>query len=69
MDATYLFAALVWSSVGFGFFVYGKKQRKLIPLIGGLLLMGITYAIRIPLTLSFAGLVIIGTMYLLRNIQ
>ena len=69
MDATYLFAALVWSSVGFGFFVYGKKQGKLVPLVGGLLLMGITYAIRTPLTLSFAGLGIIGAMYFLRNVQ
>ena len=67
MDMTYLFTALVWSSIGLGFFLYGKKQQKFIPLIGGLCLMGMSYLIRTPLNLSLGSLAVIAAIYFTRN--
>lgn len=67
MDYTYLFAALLWGSIGMGFFIYGKKQKSLYPLIGGILLMGISYVIRTALYLSLASMAIIGGIYVMRK--
>ena len=67
MDYTYLFAALLWGSVGLGFFIYGKKQRSMIPLIGGILLMAVSYAFRTPLSLSLVSLAIIAGVYVMRG--
>ena len=42
-------ATLLWSvlfgSIGLGFFLYGRKQSKLVPLLCGLLLMAYPYFI------------------------
>ena len=53
-------ATLLWSlffgSCGLGYFMYGRKQKKLMPFISGVLLMVFPYFMANPL-----GLVIIGT--------
>ena len=51
-----LFASLIWGSIGLGFAIYGKKQRATAPLVGGILLMGISYLISSALTMSLAGI-------------
>jgi len=42
-------ASIVWSvlfgAIGVGYFVYGRKQRKLVPFISGIALMGVPYFI------------------------
>jgi len=38
-----LVAALIWGSVGTGYFVYGRRQRSWICMLGGALIMAITY--------------------------
>lgn len=43
LDANLLFASLIWGSIGLGYFVYGKKQKSLVPMFGGLLMMGASY--------------------------
>ena len=51
-----LLASLIWGSIGMGFAIYGKKQKALAPLVGGILLMGISYLISSALTMSLAGI-------------
>jgi hypothetical protein len=51
-----LLASLIWGSIGMGFAIYGKKQKALAPLLGGILLMGISYFISSALAMSLAGL-------------
>ena len=51
----YLFAALIWGSIGLGFAIYGKRQKAMVPLVGGILLMGITYLIVSVLYMSLVG--------------
>jgi len=62
-DANSLVASLIWSAVGLGLFVYGKKQGATAPLIGGLLLIGISYFIESPLCMSLASIAVIGGAY------
>ena len=37
-DPTTLLLSIIFGSLGVGYFIYGKKQQKLIPLIAGLAL-------------------------------
>ena len=43
LDSKFLFASLVWGSVGVGYFIYGKKQEAMIPMIGGLVMIALSY--------------------------
>ena len=58
----YLFAALIWGSIGMGFAIYGKKQKALAALVGGIVLIGITYLISSPLYMSLVGVAIVAAM-------
>ncbi|MFC1486034.1 hypothetical protein ACFL55_03300, partial [Candidatus Latescibacterota bacterium] len=69
MTSSYIFTALLWSSIGFGFFIYGKKQKAIIPLVGGILLMGISYAVRTPLNLSLVSAAIIAGIVVARKMM
>ena len=55
-----LFASLIWGSIGLGFAIYGKKQRTTVPLVGGIVLMGISYLIGSALIMSLVGAVVVA---------
>jgi hypothetical protein len=57
MDVSILLWGLLFSSIGFGFFLYGKKRRAVVPLVCGLVLM--IYPYFIP---NVIGLVVIGVV-------
>ncbi len=42
-NASFLFASLIWGSVGFGYFIYGKKQGSWVPMVGGIAMIAISY--------------------------
>jgi hypothetical protein len=58
-SASFLFASLIWGSIGVGFAIYGKKQRAMAPLVGGILLIAISYLISSALLMSLVGIVLI----------
>lgn len=68
MDST---ASLLWgvlfSSIGLGFFIYGKKQKNLIAFLCGLGLMVYPYFISNNYLLVGIGVALIATPYFLRN--
>jgi len=47
-----LWASVVWGAIGSGFAIYGKKQGKPVPMIGGLVMIGSTYFCESALTMS-----------------
>ena len=55
-----LFASLIWGSIGLGFAIYGKKQKAVAPLVGGILLMGISYLIGSALIMSLVGVALVA---------
>jgi len=67
LNASFLFASLIWGGIGMGFFVYGKKQRVAIPLYGGVLMIGLSYIISSALLMSAACIGLIVFMYILRR--
>jgi hypothetical protein len=66
MTGTYLFLVLIFSSIGLGFFVYGKKQRVLVPLICGVLLMIYPYFVTGILPIALIGVALMAIPYFVR---
>jgi hypothetical protein len=57
---------LFFGSVGLGFFIYGKKQRAVVPLVCGLMLMVFPYFVSNVMLLVGIGVVLIAIPYFLR---
>lgn len=65
LNGNYLFASLIWGSVGLGCFIFGKKQHSVVPLIAGLVMMGVSYFAGPVLVMSLICGAIVGAVYLL----
>ncbi|MDA3440316.1 amino acid transport protein [Acinetobacter bereziniae] len=52
MNSTTLFLGLIFSSIGLGYFIYGKKQKMTMPFICGIALMIFPYFIENNLLIS-----------------
>jgi hypothetical protein len=57
---------LLFGSIGLGFFIYGKKQRAVVPLVCGLALMVFPYFVSNALLLVGIGLALAAIPYFLR---
>jgi hypothetical protein len=64
-DPTFLFASLIWGSIGVGYFVYGKKQRSIVPTVGGMLMVTVSYFAGSALTMSLICLALAAVVYFL----
>lgn len=66
MNATQLFLSVIFSSIGLGYFLYGKKQKMTVPLVYGLVLMLFTYFIDSTAMISIIGVILSVVPYFLR---
>ena len=57
---------LLFGSIGLGFFIYGRKQHAVVPLICGLALMVFPYFVSNTMLLVGIGAVLIAIPYFLR---
>ena len=57
---------MLYSSIGLGFFVYGKRQRAVVPLVCGLALMVFPYFVSNIILLVVIGAVLIAVPYFVR---
>lgn len=63
-----LFSSLVVSSVGFGLYLYGKKQARFPHLIVGIAMMGFPYFVPGPLAMfGVAGALGLGLFFAVRS--
>jgi hypothetical protein len=60
-----LFTSLVWGSVGLGYFIYGRRQSSWIPMVGGVLMMALSYLVGSALLLSLFCIGLMAVMYVL----
>lgn len=58
MNSTALFLGLIFSSIGLGYFIYGKKQKMTMPFICGIALMIFPYFIENNLLISGIGIIL-----------
>lgn len=63
MTESWLLWGLLFGSIGLGFFVYGKQQRKAVPLACGLVLMVFPYFVSNTLLLVAIGVALIAVPY------
>jgi hypothetical protein len=64
-DANFLFASLIWGSVGMGYFIFGKKQASWVAMIGGVLMMAASYFVGSALLMSLVCLGLMAGVYFL----
>ena len=57
---------LIFGSVGLGFFVYGKKQKAIIPLLSGIGLMVFPYFVSNTYILILLGIILIALPYFIK---
>jgi hypothetical protein len=65
-DTASLLWGLLFGSIGMGFFVYGKKERVVVPFVCGLLLMVFPYFISNVALLVIVGIALCVVPYFLR---
>ncbi len=59
----FLWASLVWGSVGSGYLIYGWKQKEPLPLLGGVALVAGSYFIDSWWLMSLVSIGIIGLVF------
>jgi hypothetical protein len=64
-NTSFLFASLLWGSIGMGYFIYGKKQQSFSPMVGGVLMIAASYFIGSALLMSLVCLGIVAVVYFL----
>jgi len=57
---------VVFGSVGLGFFIYGRKQQAIVPLVVGIALFVVPYVIPNLYFLLLAGVVLVALPYFVR---
>jgi hypothetical protein len=62
-NAAFLFASLIWGSVGFGYFIYGKKSGSWVPMVGGIVMIAVSYVAPSPLIMTLISVGVIGAVY------
>jgi hypothetical protein len=57
---------LLFGSIGLGFFIYGKKQRAVVPLVCGIVLILFPYFVSNVILLVGIGVLLAAIPYFLR---
>lgn len=66
MSESWLLWGLLFGSFGLGYFVYGKRQRAVVPLVCGLALMIFPYFVSNTILVVAIGVVLIVIPYFVR---
>ena len=67
MDTSTLMWEVILGSIGLGFFIYGKKQKAIVPLISGVGLMVFPYFVSNVFILVTTGVVFIALPFVLKR--
>jgi hypothetical protein len=66
-NTSQLFWGLIFGSIGLGFFVYGRKQRAVIPLVCGVTLMVYPYFVSNTILMVLIGALLCATPFLYKG--
>ncbi|HJV22995.1 MAG TPA: hypothetical protein VJ570_09865 [Holophagaceae bacterium] len=67
MDSATLLWGLLFGSIGTGFFIYGKKEQKVVPLACGIGLMVFPYLVSGVALTVLVGLILMAIPYFIRR--
>jgi hypothetical protein len=63
LDQHFLFASLLWGSVGAGYLLYARRQRMIVPFIGGVAMIGVSYFVVAWLWMSVICIALMVAVY------
>jgi len=66
VDSQSIIWGVIFGSIGLGYFVYGKKQSSLVPLVCGLGLMAFPYFVSNTVVLVIVGVLLSAIPYFIR---
>lgn len=66
MTPSQLLWGVLLGAIGLGYFLYGKKQRAVVPLLCGLALMALPYVVESSIPLAVVGAVLAAIPYFIR---
>jgi hypothetical protein len=66
LNTSSLLWGLLFGSIGLGFFMYGRKQRAVVPLVCGLALMVFPYFVTNTVLLVLIGVALMTIPYFLK---
>lgn len=66
MNTSQLLLGVLFSSIGLGYFIYGKKQKVIVPLVCGLILMIFPYFVEATALLLTLGTALSILPYFIR---
>jgi hypothetical protein len=66
LNTAVLLWGLLFGSIGLGFFIYGRRQKAIVPLLAGVALMIFPYFISNTIALVTLGVVLIAIPYFVR---
>jgi hypothetical protein len=64
-DTKFLLANLVWGSIAAGYILYGRKQREMVPFIGGVLMVVVSFLVTSALLMSLLSIALMVLIYVL----
>jgi predicted membrane protein len=67
LNVAQLLWGVLFSGIGVGFFIYGKKQGAAVPLVCGLLLMVFPYFVSSTILLVLIGAALVALPYFVRR--
>jgi len=67
MDTSTLLWGLLFGSIGLGFFVYGRRQKMVVPLLTGVALMILPYCVSNTILLVMLGAGLVAVPYFIRR--
>ncbi|MFO1458120.1 MAG: hypothetical protein U1G08_01835 [Verrucomicrobiota bacterium] len=65
LDEKFLWASLIWGSLGTGYLVYGWRQKEPVPAVGGLIVVALSYLVGGWLAMSLASLATLVLVHVL----
>jgi hypothetical protein len=66
LNSPFLLWGVLFGSIGLGFFIYGRKQRRVVPLLCGVALMVFPYFVSSVILGVAIGVILIAIPYFVR---
>jgi heme/copper-type cytochrome/quinol oxidase subunit 1 len=66
MNDSWLLWGLLFGSIGLGYFIYGRRQNAIVPLVTGLVLMAFPYFVSTTLWLLVVGAALLAVPWMVR---
>lgn len=61
-----LFLGILFGSIGVGYFIYGKREQMIVPLLAGIVLIALPWFVASTMWLVAVGLAVMALPYFVR---